>query len=886
MAKKPSSSRKLSLYSNLSHKRKTRKDAESRNHAQYLASLPKHPVKRLIYRLNPKTLAAYWFSKRGALMALKVAGIGILLILLLIGGLFAYFRKDLDSIRPEELSKRVQTSVTKYLDRNGNLLWEDTGNGNYKLVVASSELSPYLKNATVAVEDKNFYNNNGISITGLARATINNFAGGDTQGASTLTQQLVKQVFFADQSSDRGIGGVPRKIKEIILALEVDRIYNKDQILTLYLNESPYGGRRNGAESAAQTYFGKSAKDLTLAEASLLAAIPQNPSNFNPYNISGHEGLIARQHIVLDDMVEQKYITKAQSDQAKAIAILDSLKPEANQYANIKAPHFVQMVRQQLISQLGAATVGQGGLTIKTTLDIRIQNKLEESMKAMFSSYIQKYAGFTNGAATVEDSQSGQIIAMMGSRDFNYQGFGQDNAAVAYIQPGSTVKPLIYAALFNKQPAGKPNYGSGSILADDNIDNIYGAQLRDADRKFLGNIPIRKSLALSRNIPAVKSMYIMGVKPTIDTIHALGNSSYCTQGVDVQVGLAAAIGGCGNRQVDQVNAFASLARGGAYKEQSSILEVKNSSGEVLKKWTDNTFKQIVDPQAAYIVNDILTDDNARAGLEGRNAKGFVIPGVKTASKTGTSDVDGNAKDIWMMSYSPAITMGVWLGNSDTTPLKNGTSSIPAPIIASVMSYAHLEIYAPEGKWKSGDWFTQPAGIQTINGELYPAWWSKSQGQSNAKIIFDKVSKFKATACTPEGAKISIDVVKTTDPVTKTDIYSSPDGYDATKDDNAHQCSDVGPSAPTVKVTPVVGSTNQYTIEVSLGAAGTFPGVSSVDIKVGTTIVTTIQAPGPYTYTYTVPSGTGAAQAVSATVTDTGYYVSAASATSSSVSPNP
>lgn len=864
MSKKPS--RKLSVYSNLSHARKTKKDAAARERAQYLATLPKHPVKRFFYRMHPKRFWAFWFSKRGAILALKIAGVGILLLLLMVGGLFAYFRKDLDAIRPGELAKRVQTTVTKYYDRNDKLLWEDTGGGNYKLVVDSNELSDYLKKATVAIEDRDFYTHNGVSITGLLRAVVNNAGGGDIQGGSTLTQQLVKQVFFADEATNRGLSGVPRKIKELILSVEVERIYNKDQILTLYLNESPYGGPRNGAESGAQAYFGKPAKDLTLPEAALLAAIPQNPAVFNPYNTAGHEGLIARQHLVIDNMADQGMITREEADTAKAFPIIDSLRPASSQYANIKAPHFVQMVRAELEQELGTATVGRGGLTVKTTLDIRIQEKLEEAMATMFNSSTPAAAGFSNGAATVEDSQTGQIVALVGSRDFAYEGFGQDNAATAYIQPGSTVKSLVYSELFQQKATGQANYGSGSILKDENIDALYGAKLQNADRSFKGDIPIRISLATSRNIPAVKAMYISGVDKTLETIRALGGTSYCTQGTETQTGLASAIGGCGIKQVDLVNAYASLARGGVYKTQTSVLEVKNNSGETLKKWADDSAKKVIDPQSAYIVSDILTDPVARAGLA--NVPAMNIPGVKTATKTGTSDKGGFAKDIWMMSYSPALTMGVWLGNSDTTILKQGTSTIPGPIIKTVMEYAHKEVYATEGKWKSGDWFSAPAGIQKVGNEVYPSWWNKDQGKANAKLTFDKVSKKKATDCTPANAKIEIDVTKLVDPITKKDVFISPDGYDSTKDDDVHKCTDAAPSAPTVTVTS--GGPNTALITVSGVAQGTFA-ITTVDIAIGGVVVTSIAAPGPYSYTYAIPTTATSTQTVTATVNDAGLY---------------
>ena len=867
MAKKQSKSRKLSLYSNLSNTRKNRSQTDVRKHAQYLASLPKNPVKRFFYRLSPKHLKEYWFTKHGAIQALKIVGITALVLCLLIGGLFIYFRKDLDAIRPGELAKRVQTTVTTYLDRNGNVLWADKGDGNYKLVVDDAGLSKYLKEATVAIEDKDFYKHGGISLQGLTRAVFNNLGGGSTQGGSTLTQQLVKQVFFADEAQQRGLAGIPRKIKEVILAIEVERMYNKTQILDLYLNESPYGGRRNGAESAAQTYFGKTAKDLTIAESALLASIPQNPANFNPYNVAGHKALIERQHTVLDNMVDQGYITRKQADEAKAYPILDHITPEADQYAGIKAPHFVQMVRAELEQTLGKATVGKGGLIVKTTLDIRVQSKLEEAMNDMFNSYVPAWAGFSNGAATVEDSKTGQIIALMGSRDFTMPGYGQDNAAVAYLQPGSSIKPLVYTELFQKQPTGMVNFGSGSILKDENIDAIYGAPLFNADRSFRGNITIRSALATSRNIPAVKAMYVSGVKTTIDEIHKLGATSYCTVGDEVNVGLAAALGGCGLKQVDLVNAYATLARSGMYKPQSTVLEVKTNSGEVLKKWTDTAGVQVADPQATYIVSDILSDDVARAPLDGRHALGMEIPGVRTATKTGTSDKGGNAKDIWMVSYSPAITMGVWLGNSDATILRNGTSSIPGSIIAKVVEYTHKEIYVPQGLWKSGDWFTKPSGIQTVNNELYPSWWSKTQGQTNAKLTFDRVSKKLATDLTPDGARIELDVTKMIDPVTKKTVYIAPDGYDASHDDDVHKASDTMPSA-TADTKP--DGANNYVVTVTVAPGGTFP-ITSVQISVGGTVVATLPAGSSYTYRGVIKSAADNNQPVSATVTDSAYY---------------
>ena len=876
---KSNKSKALNVYSNLANRRRATKDAASRKRAEYLATLPKHPVQRILYRLHPKRFWSYWFSKPGAIMFLKIVGIAILFLALVVGGLFAYFRKDLDQIRPDELAKRVQTTVTKYYDRNNILLWEDEGTGNYKLTVNSDEIADNMKKATVAIEDRDFFKHGGVSFSGTLRAVFNNATGGSTQGGSTLTQQLVKQVFFSDQAGDRGLSGIPRKIKEAILAIEVERTYNKDQIITLYLNESPYGGRRNGVESGAQTYFGKPTKDLTLAEAAMLAAIPQNPTVYDPYNVAGHESLIARQHTVLNAMVEEAYITKEQADEAKAYPILDHILPETNQYAGIKAPHFVEMVRSQLEEELGATTVGQGGLTVTTTLDYRIQEQAEKAMDEMFASSTPTWAGFTNGAATVEDTKSGQIVAMVGSRDFEFTGYGQDNATTAYIQPGSTIKPLVYSQLFQQQPDGKANYGSGSReLSDEPIDDIYGAPLFNADRKFNGAITIRQALATSRNIPAVKAMYISGVQETLKEIRAMGGTSYCTQGVDAQAQLSSAIGGCGIRQVDLVNAYASLARGGIYKDQSSILEVKNNSGEVLKKWADSPGTQVINPQSAYIITDILHDDSARAGLFGTRAKGMFIPGVDTATKTGTSDKDGNAKDIWMMSYSPVLTMGVWLGNPDTTPLKNGSSIIPGPIIASVMSFAHTEVYGKDGRWKSGDWYSSPSGIQKIGNELFPAYWNKTQGQTNAQVEFDRVSKKKATACTPAAARITLDVIKTIDAVTKKEVLTNvPDGYDGSKEDDVHTCDGAGNptgTPPSVSNLQYSGTSASYVLSVRV-AKGTSPlGSGAVKFNVnGQSITANDTGDGSHftaQYSGPAPKSTDYVE-----VTDSAYYTTRA-----------
>lgn len=867
MVQKKRGNKALNVYANLNNRRKENKDYKTRRKAEYLASLPKHPVKRVAYRLHPKRFFAYWFSREGGIMALKVAGVGILLLVLMFGALFAYYRRELDAIRPAELSKRVQTTVTTYLDRNGEILWEDKGDGNYKLVVKSEEIAESMKKATIAIEDKDFYKHGGFSITGIMRAALSNaFGGGATQGGSTLTQQLVKQVFFADEAGDRGLGGVPRKIKEVILSIEVERMYNKDQILTLYLNESPYGGRRNGVESAAQTYFGKSAKDLTLAESSLLASIPQLPGLFDPYNPGGHKALLSRQHTTLDYMVEQGYIEKKEAEAAKKVDILSTIKPLSDQYVGIKAPHFVQMVKSELESKLGKKIVGAGGLTVKTTLDIRVQNIVDAAIDKLFASNLPRSANFDNGSATMVDSQTGQILAMRGSRDYNYPDYGAVNAATSFIQPGSSIKPFVFAALF-KQRDGT-NYGAGSILADDPLpQSVYrtddGTSVANFDNKFRGSIPIRSGLAESRNVPAIKAMYIAGQETTMDTIHAMGDKSYCTQGIDKQVGLAASIGGCGLKQTEHANTFATVARMGVYKPVSSVIEVKNAQNQVIQKWKDEG-KQVIDPQITYMLADIMSDDAARAPSFGRGAAGLNVPGVKTGTKTGTSNLGTKSKDLWMNSFTPKAALSIWVGNHDSTQMSNALSSIVGPTVGTIQRESHINVFQPDGTWKPGDWFEVPTGLQKLNvsgrTDWFPSWYNKSKQNTTSTMSFDKVSKKKATDCTPESARVSIAVTKTTDPITKATRYIAADGYDPTENDTTHSCDDVKPS---INDGPKV---NGGKITVTVGVVTHPPQI--VEFKVG----------GQSIGTVTVQSGEASiahsstgSQSVTVTVTDAALY---------------
>lgn len=773
---------KKGLYTNLAYRRKARKDAEARRRAEDLATLPKEPVKRFFARLHPKRVFKWWFSWRGQKAILKFFAACFLILIIFIGGLFLYYKKDLDEIRLDEMT--ISETVNTYLDRNGVVLWKDTGNEDYRLVVDGSEISNYMRWATVAIEDRNFYNHSGVDFLALVRATLSTLTGQGVQGGSTLTQQLIKQVYFSDEAASEDRGGLARKIKELILSIELERMYDKEQIITMYLNQSPYGGRRNGVESAAQTYFGKSAKDLTLAESALLASIPNNPGVLNPYNTYGNEALIARQHKTLDVMAQMGYISQEEAEEAKAVDILDTIKPESSQYSDMIAPHFVLEVRKQLEKKYGISTMRAGGWTITTTLDARAQQIAEDAVKVGAG---HTYKNHSDDIALVSiDVETSQVIAMVGSIDFYNANYGELNATVdSLIEPGSTIKPILdYAPLFMQREG--INYGPGTILKDENINSLYCAgyhgacSMTNATGTFYGDIPIRLSLARSLNIAAVKALYINGIENSLEIAHALGDKSYCAD-TEANYGLSIAIGsGCGVRMVEHANAYASLARGGAYKDLSYVLEVKNSSGDVIESWQDSPAVQVVDPQVAYMVTDILGDDSSRWW----HIQGYVIPGVWTATKTGTTTTSNSAvtKDSLMESYSTAVSTLVWNGNHDGSGLTSNTHDVARWTIHEYMRRIHPEVYAVDGRWKSGDRPVKPAGIQTLKvgnvTDIWPSWYnaSKNSGITKETAKFNKYNKLLAAECTPASQIIEIEVTKTVDPVTKKETFKAEEPY--------------------------------------------------------------------------------------------------------------
>lgn len=765
--------------------KKPKKPSTKTNTNSKLKPLPKEQPARFFAHFRWERIKAYWFSREGVKRIGKVFAACVLIGIIGVGALFVYYKSQLKEIQLNDLT--ISETVNTYLDRNGVVLWEDKGDADYRLVVDGDDISTYVRQATVAIEDKSFYTHPGVDLSALIRAALSTLTGRGVQGGSTLTQQLIKQLYFSDEAASENRGGIARKVKELILSIELEKMYSKEQIITMYLNESPYGGRRNGIESAAQTYFGKSAKDLNLAESALLAAIPNNPAVLNPYNTPANEALIARQHKVLDDMVDMGYISQDEANAAKEVAILDQIQPESSQYDNIKAPHFVMEVKKQLEEKYGMITMRTGGYTIVTTLDYRAQ-EMAEAAVASGAQYM-KANGTDNIAMASVDVETSQVIAMVGSVDWKTPVYGEVNAMTSLLEPGSSIKPLLdYAPLFSL--TGDAVYGPGTILKDENIDSFYCAgytgqcALRNANGRFHGDITARQALGNSFNIGAVKALAIVGIDNGLEILHKLGDTSYCAD--NSTAGLSMAIGsGCGVRGVEHANAYASLARGGTAKELAYILEVKDPQGKVIDAWKDAEGTRAIDEQVAYELSSILSDPAARQLNFGSQSTsfGFVVPGVWTASKTGTTTTANSAvgKDLWMASYSTAVATVVWNGNHDGSGVRVASNTVVRRVIADFMEPVHKELYAKDGRWKSGDQPTRPAGIQelTVNGrkDIWPSWYNnKNSGVIKETVAFNKSNGKRAAECTPQNLRIDIEVSKYVDPISKGETWSVPEGY--------------------------------------------------------------------------------------------------------------
>jgi 1A family penicillin-binding protein len=592
--------------------------------------------------------------------------------------------KDLPSVT--ELATRKQNLTTKILDRNGKLLYSIYKDENRTLVPLSG-VPQNLVHATIAIEDRNFYSHRGISVRGIFRAFVSNAQTDRLQGGSTITQQLVKNTLLTPERT------LKRKVREIVLAFIMEGTYSKDEILEMYFNEVGYGGSTYGVEEAAQRYFGKSVRELDLAECAFLAGLPAAPSAYSPFGATP-EYAYTRQHEVLTRMVADQYITQVEADASKA----EVLKFRADQY-DIQAPHFVMYVKNLLEKQYGEDVVSQGGLEVRTTLDVDIQNTTQH----IVTDEVNKLAPLNihNGAAMMTNPKTGEILAMVGSKNyFDFANDGQVNVTTRPRQPGSSIKPLTYAlALENgKTP-------SSTILDEPTVFSTPGSPPyapKNYDGKFHGLVPLRTALASSFNIPAVKTLAEIGLNTMIDKGQQMGITTWDDR---KRFGLSLTLGSGEVLMIDMTQLYGTFANYGETVNINPLLEVKNAKGEVLYhntcalNHTGCPSTRTLDARVAYQITDILSDNNARTPAFGPRSV-LYIPNQQVAVKTGTTN---NLKDNWTIGYTEDRLVATWVGNNDGTPMSyvasgiTGASPIWNKIIRTQLSDEHPHVFpTPDG----------------------------------------------------------------------------------------------------------------------------------------------------------------------------------------------
>ncbi len=634
----------------------------------------------------------------------------------------------ISSFRLPDLSAFEQRKVsesTKIFDRTGKVLLYDLHDSVKRTLVPSDEISAFIKKATVAIEDEEFYTHNGIKISSIMRAVLANvISGGYSQGGSTITQQVVKNTLLTGDKT------ISRKLKEWVLAVKLDKTLSKDVILTSYLNENPYGGNIYGVEEASKQFFGKKASEVTLAEAAFLASIPQASTFYSPYG-KNTEKLGARKNLVLKKMLESGVITAAEYKTAMAEKVV--FQPQGQ--FGIKAPHFVFFVRDYLENILGKGTLDEGGYKVITTLDSNLQEKAEDLVKTTALKNTEDFNA-TNAALIAMDPKSGDILSMVGSRDyFDKIIDGQFNVAVASNrQPGSTMKPIIYAEAFTK------GFTADTVVFDlptsfSTTCDLEGKPLDPAgdpkqcympgnyDDKFRGPITLRDALAQSINIPAIKTLYLAGIRDSLTLAKNMGITSLTNPD---QYGLTLVLGGGEVSLLEMTNAYGVFANEGIRVPYRPVLQLFDAKGVEIKLPSQRQ-NQVMPAEVARTISNILSDNTARTPGYGANSV-LYFPTRDVAAKTGTTN---DSRDAWTVGYSPNLVVGVWAGNNDNSPMvKKVAGQIVAPMWSSFMKQGLAvvtdERFIPpteidkttlkpvlKGMWQGGKTYT----IDTVSGKL-------------------------------------------------------------------------------------------------------------------------------------------------------------------------
>lgn len=641
---------------------------------------------------------------------------------------------------PKRLTSTDKALTTEIFDRNGKLLYR-LYEGRNRMLVNLKNLPPYFIQATLAAEDRNFYKHPGIDPLAIIRAfktNLKNLTRGNNQnleGASTLTQQLIKNTLLTPEKT------YTRKIKEIILALVTERMYTKDEILGMYINEAPYGGDKWGVEAASQGYFGKSTEDLTLAESSFLAGLPASPTQFSPYSPTPKLSKV-RQKEVLQRMVENKFISQNQADEAYLQNL--NLKPPVN---NIKAPHFVMFVKEYLSAKFGPRVVSQGGLKITTTLDLNIQEKVED----IVAKEAERLTGLNvqNAAAMVLDAPTGQILAMQGSKDYHNDEFGAFNVTTALRQPGSSIKVVTYISAF------KNGYSPGNTILDvpvvfrDNWGNVYAPQ--NYDGAYHGAVSLRQALGSSYNIPAVKLESNVGLDEVIKTAREMGITTFTDP---KRYGLALTLGAAEVKMIDMMSVYGSLSQLGQKNTPTPIIKITDSEGNILEEYEHHPVK-VISEEAAYLISHILADNNARKSAFGEKSE-LLIAGKTVPVKTGTSD---NKRDNWTFGYTPKYVVGVWVGNPDNSPMH---PSLTSGVTGAAPIWNKIMVSLLEGK--NDEIFKRPKGIVEVKidgrkdlaiADIVPKSLVKVSQKDKQVLYTDPFSNYATPSAKEEQAGINL-----------------------------------------------------------------------------------------------------------------------------------
>ncbi len=627
---------------------------------------------------------------------------------------------------------RKISQSTKIYDRTGEILLYDIHKNTRRTITPYKDISYYVKNATVAIEDAEFYNHIGIKPTAILRAILVNLGSFKfSQGGSTITQQVIKNSILTKDKK------ISRKIKEWILAIKLEQKMSKDKILSLYLNGAPYGGNIYGVTEASRAFFGKEAKDLTLAESAYLAALPQAPTFYSPYG-NNRDRLNKRKNLVLKRMYELKFITQDEYKKATK-EIVDFMKQKDT---GIKAPHFVFFVRSLLEKKYGKEVVEKGGLKVITTLDYSLQQRAEKVLKDFAEGNMKKYNA-SNAGLVATDPKTGQILVMVGSRDyFDKEIDGNFNITIAHRQPGSAFKPFVYAAAFKKgytpntvvfdlktqfqttcDPEGNPLNGTSK-------DDCYMPV--NYDGKYNGPMTLRNALAQSVNIPAIKTLYLAGLSNSIQTAKDFGITSLTNVN---QYGLTLVLGGGEVSLLEMTNAYGVFANDGIKNNPVSILEIRDKNNNVIENYKQKE-QSIIPKEVAREISDVLSDNKARTPAFGARSY-LYFKNRDVAVKTGTTN---DYKDAWIIGYTPSISVGMWAGNNDNSPMEKRVAGF---IVAPMWNAFMKEILntLPNEKFK------KPKAVDNNIKPVLRGIW-----KGDEQYFIDKISKKLATEYTPNETK--------------------------------------------------------------------------------------------------------------------------------------